>query len=161
MTAKSVEKNPTAEAELRSWIDRLDPKIQKLFKSVRIAVRKRFPTANELAYDYKSFVVISYSPTEQGIDGIVAIAGRPDGVRLYFTNGPKLPDPKKLLQGSATLTRFVQVESVGQVSHPDIEAFTTGAIELSRVPLPANGTGALILRSSAKKKPPRKKAKKK
>ena len=52
MTVKPDSRKRTPEAQLRAYIDRLDPKNQKLFRSVRAAVRKRFPTANELAYDY-------------------------------------------------------------------------------------------------------------
>jgi len=72
----------TLEAELRSYIHRLDPKDQKVMRSVRAAVRKRFPTAHELAYDYSSHVVIAYSSTDRAIDSILAIDGRADGVRL-------------------------------------------------------------------------------
>src|SRR5215471_20281501 len=96
VAVKPDSENPTPEDELRSYIDRSDPKHQKLFRSIRAALRKRFPTANELAYDYNTFFVINYSATDHPLDGIVAFAGRADGARLYFTNGPKLPDPKKL-----------------------------------------------------------------
>jgi hypothetical protein len=67
-------------------------------------MRKRFPTAHELAYDYSSHVVISYSATDRAIDSIVAIAGRADGVRLYLMHGPQLPDPKGLLLGLVRTT---------------------------------------------------------
>ena len=60
----------TPEAVLRSFIGRFEPKVQTRFRSVRAAVRKRFPTANELAYDYTSHVVIAYAPTDRGIDSI-------------------------------------------------------------------------------------------
>src|SRR3954471_351817 len=99
MTVKRDRRESTPEAQLRSYINRFDPKDQKLIRSVRAAVRKRFPTANELAYDYTKFFVIAYSPTDRGIDSIVSIAARVDGVRLYFMHGPQLPDPKKLLLG--------------------------------------------------------------
>ena len=68
MTTKIDSGKPTPEAQLRSFNDMLGPKQQKFLRSVRAALRKRFPTANELAYDYSSFFVIAYSPTEQGID---------------------------------------------------------------------------------------------
>jgi hypothetical protein len=76
VTVKRDTKEPTPEAQLRSYIDRLDPRNQKLIRAVRGAVRKRFPTANELAYDYSRFFVIGYSPTDRGIDAVVAIAAR-------------------------------------------------------------------------------------
>ena len=74
MTLKPDGKELSPEAELRAFINRFDPKEQRIFRSVRAAVRKRFPTATELAYDYSDSVVIAYSSTDRGIDGIAAIA---------------------------------------------------------------------------------------
>jgi hypothetical protein len=146
------------EAELRSFIDRLDPKEQKLFRSVRAAVRKRFPTVNELAYDYPDSVVIGYSPTNRGIEGIVAIAARADGVFLYLSHGPQLPDPKKLLKGSGKQTRFIRVDAAGQLGHPDVEALIVAAIDHATVPLSSEAKGKLIIQSSASKRRPRRKS---
>jgi hypothetical protein len=163
MTSKPEANKGTPESQLRSFIGRLDPKNQKLSRSVRTALRKRFPTANELAYDYSSFFVIAYSPTENGIEAPVSFAGRASGVDLYFNNGPKLPDPKKLLLGSGKLTRFVRLESAKDLANPDVEAFIAAAIDLASVPLPSKGKGSLIIKSNkmvAAKKRPRPKAKK-
>src|SRR5262245_24443884 len=122
MSAKSDRGEPTPEAQLRSYIDRLDPKNQRLFRSVRAALRKRFPTANELAYDYTRSIVIGYSPTDRGIDSIVAIAARATGVSLYFSQGPQLPDPKGILRGSGKQVRFVQLDSASQLANPGVKA---------------------------------------
>ena len=140
------------EAELQSYIDRLDPKDQKLLRSIRAAVRKRFPTAHELAYDYSSHVVIAYSSTDRAIDAILAIDGRADGVRLYFMHGPQLPDPKKLLQGQGSQVRFVQVEAASQLAHPEVKALIAAAVDKATAPLPANGKGGLIIKLTAAKK---------
>ena len=152
MTVKPDSKKPTPEAQLRAYIDKLDPKNQKLFRSVRAAVRKRFPTANELAYDYSSHVVISYSATDRAIDAILAIDGRSDGVRLYFMHGPQLPDPKRLLQGSGSQARFVPVEAVSQLAHPDVDALFAGAVAQSTLPLRSAGKGSLVIKLTAAKK---------
>ena len=148
MAVKIDSKQPTPEAQVQSFLDRFDPKHQKFIQSIRTAVRKRFPTANELAYDYSSFFVIGYSPTDRGIDAVVSIAARADGVDLYFSHGPQLPDPKKLLQGSAKQVRFVRLESARQVAHPDVEAFTKAAIDLASVPLASKGKGELIIKTN-------------
>ena len=76
MAVKSDKAKSTPEAQLRSFIDKFDPKDQKLIRSVRAAVRKRFPTANELVWDNYNFFVIGYSPTERPTDSIVSIAAR-------------------------------------------------------------------------------------
>jgi hypothetical protein len=154
----TANKTRTPEAELRSYIQKLDPKEQKLMRSVRAAVRKRFPTAHELAYDYSSQVVISYSPTDRAIDSIVAIAGRAGGVRLYLMHGPQLPDPKGLLLGSGSQTRFVQLEAASRLAHPDVKALIAAAVDQCTVRLPSKGKGRLVIRSSAAKRRPRRKA---
>ena len=155
VTAKSNRSELTPEAQLRSFIARFDLKAQKFIRSVRAAFRKRFPTANELAYDYTDSVVISYSPTDHGIDGIVAISARATGVALYFNQGTQLPDPKKLLQGSGKQTRFVPLNATSQLADPDVEALIAAAVEQARVQLPAEGTGKLMIRGAAAKKQPR------
>jgi len=160
MAAKIDSGKPAPEAQLRSFNDRFDPKHQKFVRSVRAALRKRFPTANELAYDYSTFFVIAYSPNDQGIDGIVSIAARADSVDLYFSHGPQLPDPKKLLRGSGKQVRFIRLETLKQLAHPDVEALIAAAIDHSRVPLPSKGKGGLIIKTNktdtAKKRPRRK-----
>lgn len=138
----------TAEAQLQSFLGRFDPQHQQLFRSVRAVVRQRFPTANELAYAYPDSVVVGYSATERGIDGILSIAVRADGVRLYLMNGPQLPDPQKLLLGSAKQVRFVQVEAASQLAEPDVDALIAAAVDRAAVSFPAAGRGSLIVKSA-------------
>jgi hypothetical protein len=155
MTVKPDSGGRTPEAQLRACIGKLDPKNQKLFRSVRAAVRKRCPTANELAYDYGNALVIGYSPADRGIDSVVAIRASATGVSLYFSQGPQLPDPNRLLRGSGKQTRFIQVEAASQLAHPDVEALIAATIDQARIPLPSTGKGSLIIKSDGAKKPPR------
>jgi hypothetical protein len=157
MTVEPDSKKLTPQAQLRSFIDRFDPKDQKLIRSVRAALRKRFPTANELAYDYSHALVIGYSPADRGIDAIVAIRASATGVSLHFSQGPQLPDPKRLLRGSGKQTRFIQVEAASQLAHPDVEALIAATIDQARIPLPSKGKGSLIIKSDSAEKPPRRK----
>ena len=158
MTMKRERGEPTPEAQLRSYIDRLDPKNQTLVRSVRAAVRKRFPTANELAYDYGTALVIGYAPADRGIDAVVAISARDTGVSLYFSQGPQLPDPKRILLGSGKQTRFIQVDAASQLARPDVKALLAATIAQARIPLPSKGKGSLIIMSAAAKKRPRRRS---
>jgi hypothetical protein len=124
-------------------------------------LRKRFPTATELAYGYNHSVVIGYSPTDRGFESVVTISASADGVRLYFLNGPQLPDPKKLLMGSGKQTRFIGLEAAKQLSHPDVEALIVAAVDSSKIPMPSKGKGGLFIRGAAAKPPARRRAKKK
>ena len=157
MPAKSSAGAASAEAQLRSFIEKFEPKDQRLIRALRSAVRKRFPTANELVWDNYNFFVIGYSPTERPTDSIVSIAARANGVGLCFIHGAGLPDPKKLLVGSGKQTRFVRVESANLLAHPDVEALVAAAIDRAKTPLAARGRGRLIIRSVAAKQRPRRK----
>jgi hypothetical protein len=64
-TAKAAPTAADAEGQLRRFIDRFEPSHRALIRAVRRALRKRLPTANELAYDNYHFFVIGYGPTER------------------------------------------------------------------------------------------------
>jgi Domain of unknown function (DU1801) len=149
----------SAESQLAAFIEKFDPKDQRLIRAVRSAVRRRFPTANELVYDNYNFFVIGYSPTERPGDAIVSIAARANGVGLCFIHGAGLPDPKKMLLGGGKQTRFIRMDSASVLARPEVEALVAAAIARAKTPLPASGRGRLIIRSvSAKQRPRRKPA---
>lgn len=128
---------------------------QKLFQALRKAVRKRFPTANELVYAYTGKVVIGYSPTHAGGEGIVALSLDAAGVRIYLTQGATLPDPHKLLLGKAG-ARYLVPSSVKDLLRPEVEALFAAAEKNAKVPLAAVGRGEVIVKESkATKRPQR------
>jgi hypothetical protein len=150
----------SAEDQLQSFIGKFGPEDQRLIRSVRAAVRKRFRTAHELVYDNYNFFVIGYSPTERPSDAIVSITAKANGVGLCFIHGARLPDPKKLLQGSGTQTRFIRLESAGRLAEPEVEALIAAAIAQAKALLPESGRPKLIIRSVSAKQRPRKKGQK-
>src|SRR5580693_5423580 len=95
-----------AEKQLKTFIDKFEPKNQTLIRAVRKALRKRMPTAHELAYDNYNFFVIGYGPTARPSDCILSIAAAANGVGLCFIHGASLPDPHQTLLGSGKQTRF-------------------------------------------------------
>jgi len=147
-----------AEKRLRGFIAKFDPKDQRLIRAVRRAVRKRFPTANELVYDNYNFFVIGYSPTERPSDAIVSIAARANGVGLCFIRGAGLPDPEKLLLGSGNQTRFIRLESAGVLARPGVRALLAAAIARAKTSPRATGHGRLIIRSVSANQRPRRRS---
>src|SRR4051812_41073064 len=101
------ESKATPSTQLASFIGKFDAKNQTLIRSVRTALRKRLPSANELVYDNYNFFVIGYGPTERPSDCIISIAAGASGVGLCFIHGAKLPDPTGILKGSGNQTRFI------------------------------------------------------
>ena len=144
-----------AERQLRSFIAKFEPKHQTLIRAVRKALRKRFPTADELVYDNYNFFVIGYSATERATDSIVSLAAGASGLGLCFIYGAKLPDPKKILLGSGKQTRFIRLESVKVLARPEVEALMGAAIARAKTSLRKTGRGKLIIKSISAKQRPR------
>jgi len=146
-----------AEEQLASFIEKFEPKHQKVIREVRKALRKRLPAANELAYDNYNFFALGYCSSERPSDAILSIAAGANGVGLCFVHGKSLPDPQKILQGSGNQTRFLRLESAETLARPEVEALIEAAIATAKTSLPASGRGKLTIRSiSAKQKPRRK-----
>src|SRR5947209_14446017 len=106
----------SAEAQVRTLVAKFAPAHIRLVGAMRRWLRKRLPTAHEVVYEYRDWFVISYSPSEQGYEGVLAIRGSADGVKLYFNRGKELPDPAKLLQGSGKQTRSIDMEGADRKS---------------------------------------------
>jgi len=147
-----------AEQRLKTFIAKFDPKNQVLLRSLRKALRKRLPTANELVYDNYNFFVIGYCPSERPSDCLISLTGGASGAGLCFIHGAKLPDPHKILLGSGKQTRFIRLESVKTLARPEVEALLRAAIAQARTPLPKSGRGKLIIRMVSAKQRPRRKA---
>lgn len=149
-----------AEKQLKTFIDKFEPKHQSLIKAVRKALRKRLPAAHELVYDNYNFFVIGYSPTERPTDSILSIAAGANGVGLCFIRGARLPDPHKILLGSGKQTRFIRIASANVLASREVEALIAAATAQSKIPLQETGRRKLIIRSvSAKQRPRRRPSK--
>jgi hypothetical protein len=141
----------SAEAELRTLIDRFAPAHLRLIGAMRRSLRKRLPTAHEVVYEYRDCFVISYSPNEHGYEGVLVIRGSADGVKLYFNQGKDLPDPAKLLQGSSQ-TRWIFMEGASTLARPEVARLINEAIARNRVPFARAGRGSVVMSPSTSAK---------
>jgi hypothetical protein len=139
----------SAEAQLRTLITRFAPAHLRLTGAMRRSLRKRLPTVHEVVYEYRDFVVISYSPSGRGYEGVLGIRASANGVKLYFNNGKELPDPAKLLQGSGNQTRFINVEGASTLARPEVARLIDEAIARNRVPFARAGRGSVVIRSTS------------
>jgi hypothetical protein len=151
--ARSV--SADAEKQLKCFIDKFEPKNQALIRAIRKALRKRLPTANELAYDNYNFFALGYCSTERPSDCILSVAAGANGVGLSFYRGASLPDPHKILLGSGNQNRFIRMPSAEILGRPEVEALIAAAVAQAKTPLPARGGGKLIIRSISAKQRPR------
>src|SRR4051812_13515682 len=120
LSTQSAAARRSAGAELRGLIAKVVPAHQGLVAAMRRWLRKRLPTAHEVVYEYKDCFVISFSPNEHGYEGVFAIRASEKEVKLYFNRGKGLPDPAKLLRGSAKLVRWIPVEGAATLARPEV-----------------------------------------
>jgi hypothetical protein len=150
-STQSAAARRTAEARLRSLIAKFAPDQQRHIGATRRRLRKRLFTAHEVVYEYKDCFVISYSPDERGYEGVLAIRGSADGVRLYFNRGKGLPDPEKLLQGSGKQTRWIHLEGASTLARPEVASLIDEAIARNHVPFASAGRGPVVIRTESAK----------
>jgi hypothetical protein len=146
--SQSAAERRAAEAELRTLVARFSPAHQQLVLALRKALLRRVPTAHEIVYPYRDWLVISYSPSDRGYQGVLAIRADANGVKLYLNNGKGLPDPEKLLHGTAQ-ARWMLVDSASTVARPAVGALIDEAVARNRVPFASTGRGAIIIRPAA------------
>ena len=150
LSTQSAVARRSAEAELRGLIAKFAPAHRRLVGALRRWLRKRLPTAHEVVYEYNGFFVISYSPSERGYEGVFAVRADADSVRFYFSRGKELPDPAKLLQGSAQ-ARWIGLEGVSTLARPEVARLIDEALARNRVPFARTGRGPVVIRSVAAK----------
>src|SRR6516162_9565193 len=141
----------SAEAQLRTLIDRFAPAHLRLIAAMRRWLRKRLPTAHEVVYEYRDWFVISYSPNEHGYEGVLGIRADADGVKLFVNRCKELPDPAKLLKGSGSQCRSINVEGASTLARPEVACLIDEAIARNPVPFARAGRGSVVIRSASAK----------
>src|SRR5271156_3203463 len=144
-----------AETQLASYFAKYEPAMVKLGKALRAKLRARLPGLFEIVYVYESqnALVISYSPTERGYEGVCSISVYPRLVKLGFGKGAQLSksDPNKLLQGQGKTVRYVEMNAVADFSRPEIEGLIAAAVKLAKLHLDPKANGAMIIKAEAQK----------
>ena len=144
-----------AETQLARYFAKYEPPMAELGKALRAKLRARLPGLFEIVYVYESqnALVISYSPSERGYEGVCSISVYPRLVKLGFGQGAQLSksDPNKLLQGQGKTVRYVELNSVADFDRGEIEALIAGAVKLAKLRLDPNAKGAVIIKAEAQK----------
>ena len=150
-STQSAAARRAAEAHVRGLVVKFAPEQQRLVSAARRWLKTRLPTAHELVYEYRDCFVISCSPSERGYEGVFAIRGSADGVKLYFNRGKGLPDPAKLLRGAGTQTRWIHLEGASTLARAEVARLVDEAIDSNRVPFARTGRGPVVIRSESAK----------
>jgi hypothetical protein len=152
---KATARKETEAAQVRRFIEKFEPRLQKLFAAARRELRRRFPTALELVYDNYNFLVFGFCTTERPSDCFVSIAGQAKGLVFSFYWGATLPDPHGVLLGNGNQNRFVRLASAATLKQPEVVELLEAAVAQSKVPLPKEGRGYTLIKSVSAKQRPR------
>jgi hypothetical protein len=139
-----------APAQFSEFLARFPPEVVALTERCLPKLRRAFPGAYQLVYDYPSSLLVAFSMSERGYEAIVTLAIFPRWVRLYFDKS--LPDPKGLLEGSGTKVRSVTLKAASDLDHGDIHALIEAAIRHSGVNFPRTRTNRMVIKSETKKR---------
>lgn len=144
-----------AETQLAGYFAKVEPAMAKLGKALRAKLRARLPGLFEIVYMYESqsALVISYSPTERGYEGVCSISVYPRLVKLGFGKGAQLSksDLNRLLQGQGKTVRYVELNSVADFDRAEIEVLMAAALKLAKLRLDASAKGSVIVKAEAQK----------
>ncbi|MCB9833073.1 MAG: hypothetical protein H6807_11430 [Planctomycetes bacterium] len=112
-----------------------EPALATLGKALRAKLRARLPGLHEIVYVYENqgALVVAYSPSERGIDGLCSFKLEPGRLRLYFGKGAQLAkaDPGRLLQGRGKTVRHLEIMSMADFERPEVEVLMVAALELA------------------------------
>ena len=143
------DRQPSPSAQFAAMLSRFPAETIALVQRSLPKLRRAFPGAIQLVYDYNKSVVVAFGMSERGYEAIVAVAILPRQVRLYFDKS--LPDPKGLLEGSGTKMRSVTLKAASDLDQRDIKALIKAAIAHAGVTFPRSGTTRIVIKSRAKK----------
>ena len=146
-------RQPSPSAQLSAFLSRFPSEIAALVKRCLPKLRRAFPGAYQLVYDYSNSLVVAFGMSDRGYEAIVALSISPRSVRLYFDKS--LPDPNSLLEGSGGKVRSVTLRAASDLDHGDIHALIKAAIRHSGVTFPRKRSARMIIKSESKKRRPR------
>lgn len=99
--------------------------------------------------------MIGFGPPVKPSNAIYSIVLYPRYVTLFFLQGAKVPDPKKLLKGSGKIVHHIRPERAGDLKKPAIRVLITAALKSAKVPMVHAVSSRLIISSISDKQRPR------
>ena len=85
-----------------------------------------------------------------------SLAFAPDHVTLCFLrNGPRIPDPKKMLRGSGVRVRNVRLVDGIDIDTPAVDALMRACERLAGNPIPKEGPRVTVIKAVSKRQRPR------
>ncbi len=146
----------TPAAQLAGFMAKYTPAMAREGRAALRRMRQLVPGAVQMVYDNWNGLVVGFGPNDRASDAVVSILLVPDHVTLCFIqDGPSLPDPDRLLQGSGNVVRHIKLASAADLDKPAIRALVKTAVARAGLPFDRRRRGKLVIKSISKKQRPR------
>ena len=129
---------------------RYTPEIRAVANAALMKMRERLPGAVELVYDNYNALVIAFGTTDRASDALFSIVLYPRWVTLFFLDGARLRDPKKILEGSGKIVRHIVLKSADDLDKPEVRELMKQALGKTSF-----DERRLVIKSVSKKQRPR------
>jgi hypothetical protein len=151
--AEKAVNSPTR--QLDEFLDKFTPEVAAVARECLDKMRARLPGAIQLVYDNYNALAIGFGPSERASEAIFSVVLYPKYVTFFFLQGARLPDPKKVLQGSGKVVRHVRLESAADLDQPAVRELMATALQSAKRTIDNNAPGSLVVRAVAAKQRPR------
>jgi hypothetical protein len=145
----------TPTRQLATFLAKYEPSVATFARAALRRLRLRLPGAIELVYDNYNALAIGFGPNEQASAVIVSIAVYPRWVTLFFLQGARLPDAKRLLCGTGTRVRHIRLETPDQIDEPDVRRLLAAALATAATPIDPMQKRRLVIKSISARQRPR------
>ena len=151
--AEKAGKSP--ERQLDQFLDKYTPEVAAVARQCLDKMRARLPGATQLVYDNYNALAIGFGPSERASEAIFSVVLYPKYVTFFFLRGARLPDPKKLLQGSGKVVRHIRLERAADLDQPAVCELMATALQSAKRTIDHKAPGSLVVRAVAAKQRPR------
>jgi hypothetical protein len=142
------------EITLADFIARYTPEMVALTHTVLTRMRGLVPGAVEIVYDNYNGLVVGFGASERASDAVCSIAVYPKWINLFFFR-TDLADPQKLLKGSGTSVRHVQLKDAETLENPAVLDLLKEALGRAKKLIDPTQPGRIVIKSIAAKQRPR------
>jgi hypothetical protein len=128
-----------------SFLRLKEPALIELFEDARKFVLEIYPDANELLYRTHALTAV-FSVSERLGDAYCMLPIYTNHVNLGFNRGTRLPDPHKLLTGTGSLIRHIDITVPGDYRNKKVKDLVQSAIDfaISDMDKPSRSVGLTV-----------------
>lgn len=116
--------------EINRFLNNYSEVVQQQTQLLRSVIMETLPKIIETPDLPAKMIAYTYGPNYA--DVICVIFPSKKGVKLSFNRGPLLPDPEKILEGTAKTTRYITIKNDEQILSPVTKELLQQALKLYR-----------------------------